>query len=171
MNYKECPFCGTNDALSLDKGEEESIYYISCNRCDIEGPIGLNAEQAVSRWENRNKLNQSLSARNDLIKIIQIASDRLKVKAISSIKPGTVIYSSNVIIVDQEFQNFMYTAKWFDDKVFILPDNICFIKHSSNEDNCKIVRFKNDFLINLVATRLIKEDEELCLNFNLVNNF
>lgn len=170
MNYKECPFCGTNDALSLEKGEEESIYYISCNRCDIEGPIGLNAEQAVLRWENRNKLNQSLSAQNNLIKTIPIAPDGFKVKAISAIKPGTVLYSSNVTTFDQEFQNFIYTAKWFDDKVFILPDNICFIKHSLN-CNCKIVRFKNDSLINLVATRLIKEDEELCLNFNLIDKF
>jgi len=43
----ECPFCGSNRLLVMDKGD---AYWVSCGECDANGPSGESAVEALERW-------------------------------------------------------------------------------------------------------------------------
>lgn len=51
-----CPFCGFSD---LELVERQSYYnlpyrwFIKCNECGAQGPVGNTKELALKRWEDR----------------------------------------------------------------------------------------------------------------------
>jgi hypothetical protein len=57
---KPCPFCGSSSVALVDMT-------VRCGACCAVGPFGLNAEQAVRRWNERVdiKLRKSTDARTD----------------------------------------------------------------------------------------------------------
>lgn len=56
---KPCPFCGRRNNVELYTEDEGDPGYVSwcevrCLGCDIEGPLGQNAEEAIRRWNKRD---------------------------------------------------------------------------------------------------------------------
>lgn len=57
---KPCPFCGSEDLVvwgrkinSSDFGDRK---YVKCNNCDTEGPLAMNKEEAIKKWNERKSV-------------------------------------------------------------------------------------------------------------------
>ena len=55
-----CPFCGSEDLVvwgrqinSSDFGDRK---YVKCNNCDTEGPLAMNKEEAIKKWNERKSV-------------------------------------------------------------------------------------------------------------------
>lgn len=46
---KPCPFCGSND---LDI-ERKCLFFVTCYKCDCEGPAKKDKEEAIDAWNKR----------------------------------------------------------------------------------------------------------------------
>lgn len=52
---KPCPFCAETDELDFGivPSTVEDAYYITCDSCDANGPMGLSNEQSAELWNQR----------------------------------------------------------------------------------------------------------------------
>ena len=50
LSLRSCPRCGTDDMLKV-KGS--AIWWVVCENCWAEGPIGSNQEEAINLWNDR----------------------------------------------------------------------------------------------------------------------
>ena len=49
---KNCPFCGSNDTR-LSEPNEGGYLWITCNKCEANGPFGATEEEAKRYWNGR----------------------------------------------------------------------------------------------------------------------
>ena len=47
---KPCPFCGEED-LGI---ERKGLFYVTCYKCDCEGPATKDKQQAIDAWNKRS---------------------------------------------------------------------------------------------------------------------
>lgn len=59
-SLRPCPFCGMDDVtvhkIDYDSVFGDGFYEVACGRCDIEGPGGFTSEEAIRRWNHRDKM-------------------------------------------------------------------------------------------------------------------
>ena len=64
MNLLPCPFCATLDVeVERTKGEMwggggADLFEVCCSDCDIVGPVGDTADEAIRRWNKRGNKKQ-----------------------------------------------------------------------------------------------------------------
>ena len=52
-NLKPCPFCGSKKVEYFEAWEDE--HYVGCHFCKTTGPLTMDKEKAIERWNNRHK--------------------------------------------------------------------------------------------------------------------
>ena len=55
-----CPFCGSEDLVVWGRKVNSSDFgdrkYVKCNNCDTEGPLAMNKEEAIKKWNERKSV-------------------------------------------------------------------------------------------------------------------
>lgn len=56
--YEVCPFCGTNEHLSIGNyhNPPTNTYYVICASCFAYGPCRDTAQHAVESWNHRQSI-------------------------------------------------------------------------------------------------------------------
>ena len=49
---KPCPFCGSED-LYVSEDDNGVARWVSCNKCECDGPLGSKLVDPVAWWNNR----------------------------------------------------------------------------------------------------------------------
>lgn len=55
MELLPCPFCASNDILlTIQPTPHETIYYITCVKCNISTHVFINKESLIEYWNTRH---------------------------------------------------------------------------------------------------------------------
>ena len=54
---KPCPFCGWDDCINIDKYKcgGEWWYFVECEECMENGPVGKTEQDAIDAWNRRRE--------------------------------------------------------------------------------------------------------------------
>ena len=66
MTHKPCPFCGTNNGMSVTYKLDTTdfrlfTYYVQCSKCKAVGPTAHAKDDAVKFWNSRGNLTKALA--------------------------------------------------------------------------------------------------------------
>jgi len=57
MTPKPCPFCGSTK-LGSTRFEVGHLHWITCRDCKANGPVGIDEEESIGKWNIRVNLNK-----------------------------------------------------------------------------------------------------------------
>jgi len=63
---KPCPFCG--DFYIRIRKRKKVGWHIFCDICEIEGPIGMTENSAVTKWNERPDTTKVITTNTNLLK-------------------------------------------------------------------------------------------------------
>ena len=53
VELKPCPFCGTDEGLSIERYDSQfhrSLFYVHCNKCEVNSVPEPTVEKAIEEW-------------------------------------------------------------------------------------------------------------------------